>query len=77
MIGHGDELDVAGQRGKVRALYSPMTMADGGDGAASGKPVAPADDESGVVAERAAREIVLAAAARNGRAEFGQGRRAE
>jgi len=31
--------------------------------AAVGKPVAPADDESGVVAERTPREIVLAAAA--------------
>src|SRR5467141_2732475 len=46
-------------------------------GAARGKPVAPADDEAGVIAERAAREIVLAAAAGNGGAEFGHRRGAE
>src|SRR5260370_507906 len=46
-------------------------------GAARGKPVAPADDEAGVIAERAARKIVLAAAAGNGGAEFGHRRGAE
>src|SRR5260370_684353 len=58
---------------------APILGDDYGDnrGAARGKPVAPADDEAGVIAERAARKIVLAAAAGNGGAEFGHRRGAE
>ena len=44
--------------------------ANGACGAAGGDPVAPADDEAGVFTEGAAREIVLAAAGGNERAEF-------
>src|SRR5215469_4260027 len=49
---------------------------DGGGGAAGGEPVAPADDESGILAQRAAREIVLATAPRNRGAKLGHGGRA-
>ena len=41
--------------------------------AATGKPIAPTNDEAGVIADGATREIVLAATAWNGRAEFGHG----
>jgi len=41
--------------------------------AAGGEPVAPTDDESGVIAESAARKIILAAATGNGGTEFGHG----
>ena len=46
--------------------------AHGARGAASGKPVAPADDETGIVADGAPGEIVLAAAFGNCRAQFGE-----
>src|SRR6266852_3969550 len=49
---------------------------DGG-GAARRKPVAPADDKAGVVAESAAGKIVLATAPRNRRTEFSHRRGAE
>src|SRR5215472_9974441 len=48
---------------------------NGGSRAAGGKPITPADDEAGVVAECSAGEIILAAAARNRRSELGHGRR--
>src|SRR5207245_2549625 len=41
-----------------------------------GEPIAPADNEAGIIAEGAARKIVLASAARNSGAEFGHGRSA-
>ena len=58
-------------------LYSAMTMATAAAVPQRGQPVAPADDEAGVVADSAPGEIVLAAAARNRGAEFGQGRCAD
>jgi len=73
---HGNELDVSGQRTDKFAAVFADDDGDGGRGAAGGKPVAPADDEAGILTERAARKVILAAAARNCRAEFGQGRRA-
>ena len=63
--------------GNQRAAVFGDDDGDGGGGAASREPVAPADDEAGVIADGAAREIVLAAAARNRGAEFGQRRRAD
>ena len=46
-------------------------------GSAGGEPIAPADDEAGVIAESAARKIILAAAAGNRGAEFRDRRSAE
>ncbi len=46
--------------------------ADGTGGAASGKPVAPSNDEARIIAQRAARKIVLSATVGDGRAEFGK-----
>ena len=46
--------------------------ADRASGSAGGQPVAPANDEASVITEGAARKIVLAAAAGNARAEFGE-----
>ena len=57
---------------KVAAVFGDDD-GDGGSGAAGGEPVAPADDKTGVIAEGAARKIILAAAAGNGGAEFGHG----
>jgi len=50
------------------AMYSPMTT--------GGEPIAPTDDEASEITEGAAREIVLAAALRDGGAEFGELERA-
>src|SRR5712672_2062151 len=47
---------------------------DGGRRATRREPVAPADNEASVIAESAARKIVLATAARNSSAEFGHRR---
>src|SRR5215472_1764570 len=44
--------------------------------AASGKPIAPTDDEAGVVAERTTRKIILTATAGNRGAKLSHGRRA-
>src|SRR5713226_621240 len=69
-----DELDVARERGKKLAAVLANDDGHRGGGAAGGEPVAPAHDEAGVIAERAARKIVLPAAARNSGAEFRHGR---
>src|SRR6266568_3939372 len=71
-----DEFYVAGKYGKEMAT---VLGDDNGDGcrATSGEPVAPSDDEAGVIAERATRKIVLTATAGNGRAELGHRRGAE
>src|SRR4029077_10831282 len=74
--GGGDKLYVAGKHGKKMAAVLGDDNGDGGS-ATRGKPVAPSDDEAGVIAESAARKIVLAAATGNRRAEFGHRRRAE
>src|SRR5713226_2283265 len=69
-----DELDVARERAnEVAAVFADDDGHRGG-GAAGGEPVAPADHEAGVIAEGAARKIVLPAAARNSGAEFRHGR---
>jgi hypothetical protein len=70
----GDGLDVSGQCREQRAAVFAYDDGDGGGRAAGGEPVAPADDEAGVVAHGAAGEIELAAAAGDGGAEFGHGR---
>ena len=56
-------------REEMRQIFAEDD-ADGAGGAAGGDPIAPADDEAGVFAESAAREIILAAAGRNQGAEF-------
>src|SRR6267142_1047370 len=65
----------AGQNGEKVAAVFTDDDGDGGGGAASGEPVAPTHDESCVVAKRAAREIVLAAAAGNRSAKLRHGGR--
>src|SRR5206468_9406963 len=50
----------------------PVDVGNGGIGPGSGEPVAPADNEAGIVAERAARKVVLTAASRDRRAELRQ-----
>ena len=65
---------VAGEnREKVPAVFGDDDT-DSGGSATSGKPIAPADNEAGVVAEGAARKIVLAAAAGNRCAKLRHGR---
>src|SRR5713226_2281412 len=70
----GDQVDMAGERANEFAAVFADDDGYGGGGAAGGEPVAPAHDEAGVIAEGAARKIVLTAAARNSGAEFGHGR---
>ena len=62
-------------RKKMAAVFADNER-DGCGSAASGEPVAPADDEAGVLAQSAARKIVLSAAAGNRGAKLGHGRRA-
>src|SRR5258708_37874554 len=70
---HGDQVDMAGERANEFAAVLANDDGHGGGGAAGREPVAPSDDEAGVFAEGAAGKIVLAAAARDCRAEFGHG----
>src|SRR5258708_15056367 len=65
----GDQVDMAGERANEVAAVFADDDGHGGGGAAGGEPVAPADHEACVIAEGAARKIVLPAAARNSGAE--------
>jgi|ERR1700686_970778 len=71
-----NELDVPAKRTDEFAAVLANHNSNGGSRPTRGEPVAPADDEAGVLAERATRKIILAAAARNRSAEFGQRGRA-
>src|SRR5208283_964422 len=73
---HGDSGDFDAQaaihnREDVRHILADDD-ADGASGTAGGQPIAPANDESGILAERAARKIILAAAFWDGGAKFGK-----
>src|SRR5262249_48056188 len=73
----GDRRISAGESGKKNSRVITNDQRDDGVGAAGGDPVAPADDEAGVFAERAARIVILATAARNRSTEFSERRGAE
>ncbi len=71
--GEAEDRQVCAQDREKRSTIFRDDECDGGGGAAGGEPVAPADDESRIITERAAREIVLAAAAGNRGAKLRHG----
>ena len=70
--GNGSQLDAHGaiQRGENMRHVLTDDDADGAGGATGGEPVAPADDETGIIAEGAAGKVVLAATFGDRGAEF-------
>src|SRR5689334_15507383 len=71
--GHRDDFYFPRPRKNRKEMSTVFADDDGdrGSGATGGKPITPADDEPGIFAHRAPREIVLSPAAWNGRAKFG------
>ncbi len=63
-------------RNQVAGIFAEDDR-DGCEASGRGDPVAPADDESGIVSQRGARKIILSAALRQQGAEFGELQRAE